>query len=378
VNAARHRNAPGQRSSAWPLALAAIALIVYASLYPFSGWRWPESLALSDALRLPWMARFSDFDEWSNLLGYVPLAALLYLAHVRSGGRVLAAMVLAVLLPVALSYLMELTQLLVPRRVPSLRDWAWNSAGAVLGALLGLLVQASGALARWQALRDRWFHADAGLALAGAALWPLALLFPAPLPFGLGQMGEALLEGARGLLQGTPMADVLAPYLATDTTSGALTPAREVLGITLGLLAPVLLLYAAALPGWHRPLIGAAVLGAGFAGATMSAALNFSPQHALAWVTPHVLPAFAAAACVAVLALGTGRRLAAAFGLVAVTAMVIVVSEAPSDPYFAASLNGWEQGRFVRFHGLAQWLGWLWPYAAAVWFITVLTRRPTR
>jgi hypothetical protein len=25
-------------------------------------------------------------------------------------------------------------------------------------------------------------------------------------------------------------------------------------------------------------------------------------------------------------------------------------------------LQTWEQGRFIRFHGVAQWLGWLWPY----------------
>jgi hypothetical protein len=26
-------------------------------------------------------------------------------------------------------------------------------------------------------------------------------------------------------------------------------------------------------------------------------------------------------------------------------------------------LQTWEQGRFIRFHGVAQWLGWLWPFA---------------
>ena len=28
-----------------------------------------------------------------------------------------------------------------------------------------------------------------------------------------------------------------------------------------------------------------------------------------------------------------------------------------------ASLQAWERGRFIRFHGVAQWIGWLWPYA---------------
>jgi len=27
-------------------------------------------------------------------------------------------------------------------------------------------------------------------------------------------------------------------------------------------------------------------------------------------------------------------------------------------------LQLWEQGRFIRFHGIVQWLGWLWPFAA--------------
>jgi hypothetical protein len=36
------------------------------------------------------------------------------------------------------------------------------------------------------------------------------------------------------------------------------------------------------------------------------------------------------------------------------------------------SLQAWEQGRFVRFHGLAQWIGWLWPYAAIGWLLARL------
>ena len=45
------------------------------------------------------------------------------------------------------------------------------------------------------------------------------------------------------------------------------------------------------------------------------------------------------------------------------------MAQAPADPYFALSLQAWEQGRFIRFHGLAQWIGWLWPFAALVWML---------
>lgn len=68
-------------------------------------------------------------------------------------------------------------------------------------------------------------------------------------------------------------------------------------------------------------------------------------------------------------------RLVAALALVCLTALVVLVMQAPTDPYRMASLQAWEQGRFVRFHGLAQWVGWLWPHAALVWLVMRLMKR---
>ena len=42
------------------------------------------------------------------------------------------------------------------------------------------------------------------------------------------------------------------------------------------------------------------------------------------------------------------------------------------DLYFAQSLQSWEQGRFIRFNGLALWIGWVWPYAAMAWLLSRL------
>jgi hypothetical protein len=67
-------------------------------------------------------------------------------------------------------------------------------------------------------------------------------------------------------------------------------------------------------------------------------------------------------------------RTVATLGLMVLTGLVFGLAQAPSDPYFADSLQAWEQGRFVRFHGLAQWIGWLWPYAAMAWLLTRLGR----
>ena len=73
------------RSSAVPLAALYAALVVYASLYPFTGWRHPLGLASLAAYSLPWPHRWTAFDVVANLLGYLPLGALVCAGLVRSG-----------------------------------------------------------------------------------------------------------------------------------------------------------------------------------------------------------------------------------------------------------------------------------------------------
>ena len=55
-----------------------------------------------------------------------------------------------------------------------------------------------------------------------------------------------------------------------------------------------------------------------------------------------------------------------------------LLNQAPESAYFAQTLATWEQGRFIRFHGLAQWLGWLWPFATIAYALAALARRPVR
>lgn len=362
------------RSTAGPLAAAYLLLVVYASLYPFTGWRWPAGQTLAQLVALPWPPWRIPFDEGSNLLGYLPLGALLFAAVVRRGGSVARAWLLALVLPAALSYGLELLQNFLPGRHPSLRDWSLNAGGAALGAVIAGLMQLLGLFDRWQRVRERWFVPESGGAIALLLLWPIGLLFPAPVPLGLGQIFDGLRSLAEWLLGGTPWA----AWVGAGAVAPAqpLTPAREALAIALAMLGPCLLASAVTRPGWRRVLMapGAAVVG--LATMTLSTTLNFGPQHALTWLTPVTLPAVGVATGVAMLLAPAGPRAAAALGLVALTAMVTLVAEAPADPYYAASLQRWEAGRFIRFHGLAQWIGWLWPYAAMGWLVARLARRP--
>lgn len=351
------------------------ALVLYASLYPFSGWRWPPGQSMAALLRLPWPPWIDHLDELFNLLGYLPLGLLAFVAARRSGQGGGAAWLVAVAGPALLSYGSEVTQHFLPGRHPSLRDLAMNTAGAAVGAGLGALAQGLGLIGRWHGVRLRWFTRRSAGALALVALWPLGLLFPAPVPFGLGQVGDTLRELLAEALAGVPWAEELHEALVTPAGGEPLGLLAEATASTLGLLAPCLLTYAITPPGWRRGLLAVGGLLLAVVAMTLSTLLNFGPAHAFTWTTPATRVALFAASLLAVACVPVPRRVATGLALAVLAALVALISHAPTDPYFAQNLQGWEQGRFVRFHGLAQWIGWLWPYAAIGWLITRLADR---
>lgn len=365
---------PRHRSSAAPLAWLSVALIVYASLYPFAPWSVP-GVPLLAFLGLPWPRWWTGFDLVANLLGYIPLGALVFGAIVRSGGRARTALLLAFATGTVLSLSMEFVQNFLPQRVASNVDLALNSLGTLFGALLGLWIHVRGGVELWQVARDRWFIRRSAGGLALLLLWPIGLLAPLPVPLGQGQILARVQEGIVDLVQDTPVAPWFAGWAGAPLERSALSPASEFALIALGLLAPCLVAFSVARPGWRRLVLvlGAAALGC--LATTLSTGLNFGPQHLLAWSTPMALAALAAGAALAGLLSVAPGRAAAGLGLMALTAMVTVITQAPPDPYFAQSLQAWEQGRFIRFHGAALWVGWLWPYLAIVYLLSRLGAR---
>ncbi|MDF1486474.1 VanZ family protein [Ramlibacter sp. H39-3-26] len=358
------------KTSAWPLAFAYAALIAYASLYPFSGWR-DQGIAPWAFLAAPWSPYWTGFDVFTNVLGYVPLGALLALALLRSG-RARAAVPGAALAGALLALVLECLQSYLPARVPSNVDLALNAAGALGGALLAALLERLGAIDRWSRLRARWFVADAGGALALLALWPAALLFPAAVPFGLGQVLERLEDGLADLLEDTPFLEWLP---IRDVELQPLVPLAELLCVMLGVLIPCLLAYGIARTWLRRVLCAAGVIGVGVAATTLSAALSYGPAHAWEWLDTPVRAGVWAALALAALCLPVPRRGCAALLLLALAVQLSMLNQSSADVYFAQTLQTWEQGRFIRFHGLGQWLGWVWPYAVLVYVLLRFSRR---
>ncbi len=363
------RGVPPQ-SVSWPLALAFTCLIVYASLYPFADWR-NQGISPLTYLTAPLPKYWSGFDLVANVLGYGPLGFLLALAGLRDGHNRWA-VGLAVLGALLLSLSLETLQSYLPSRIPSNVDLALNTLGAALGAGSAWALEKLGALGHWSRFRARWLTLDARGAMVLLALWPVALLFPAAVPFGLGQIFERLEIALAGALAGTPF---LAWLPLREIELQPLVPLAVLVCVALGALTPILLAYGVVNTRWRRAVTAALVLAAGIAVSALSAALSYGPEHAWAWLDLPVRVGLMLAAMLALMLLFLGRRGATAFALLALAIQLGLLNQAPASAYFWQTLQTWEQGRFIRFHGVVQWLGWLWPFAALLYLLNRLSRQ---
>jgi hypothetical protein len=296
------------------------------------------------------------------------LLALVALRTGRGGVALWGPIVLACLL----SLCMETLQNYLPGRVPSREDWLLNTAGALLGAAVAVLLERWGAIDHWSRFRARWFVPQARGGLTLLALWPTALLFPAAVPFGLGQVVERLEWALAEWLDDTPLLEWI-PVRAAELQP--LLPGSQVICVMLGLLIPCLLGSCVIRSRWRRALFVPVCVGMGVAVTALSAALSWGPSHAWAWLD---LPAQIGivAAFVSGIAMALAPWRASATLLLLVLGLHLnLLNQAPESAYFAQTLHEWEQGRFIRFHGLAQWLGWVWPYVALVYVMTQIGRQ---
>ena len=364
------------KTSAWPLAQAYVALIVYASLYPFTGWR-DQGIAPWAFLASSWPKYWTGFDVAANLVGYAPLGFLLALSFLRKGGKPVmpsnwAAIGVATLFASVLSFCMEALQSYLPYRVPSNVDFALNALGGLGGAVVAGGLELAGAIDRWSRFRLRWFVDEARGALVLLALWPFALLFPASVPLGLGQVFERLETALADWLLDTPFLEWLP---VRDIELQPLMPGTEMLCVAFGALIPCLLGFSVIRSIGRRAVFALVALGVGVSVTALSAALSWGPGHAWAWLSQPVQIGLGVGLALSLAALPLPRRGCAALLLLALVVHLSMLNQAPASAYFTQTLQTWEQGRFIHFNGLGQWLGWLWPYAALVYVLVRVSAR---
>jgi VanZ family protein len=361
------------KSAAWPLAMVYVGLIVYASLYPFADWR-NQGIAPWAFLAAPKAHYWSGFDAAINVAGYAPLGGLLALSALRADWF-RHSLWIPLLAASLLSLTMEILQSYLPARIPSREDWLLNTGGALTGAVMMVTLAKWGAIDRWSRVRARWFVPQSRGGMVLLALWPLSLLFPAAVPFGLGQVLERLEEALGEQLVDTPFLEWL-PLRETELQP--LVPAAELVCVMLGLLIPCLLGFCIIRANARRVVFVLAAVGVGFAVTALSAALSWGPTHAWSWLD---LPVQVGVVGALLLALGLAFvpwRTSAALLLLSLGIYLSLLNQAPESAYFAQTLQAWEQGRFIRFHGLAQWLGWLWPYAVVVYVLSLIWKHDAK
>ncbi|SFB87451.1 VanZ like family protein [Polaromonas sp. OV174] len=367
--AKRREDVRGVKTLSWPLALALMCLIAYASLYPFTDWR-NQGISPLRFLTAPLPKYWTGFDVGVNLLGYAPLGFLLVLSAYSR--RVPWPVSVAVLGAGLLSLSMETLQSYLPSRVPSNVDLILNTLGGWLGACCAWALERVGLVERWRQVRARWVAPDARGALVLLLFWPPALLFPAAVPMGLGQVFERLESALADALADTPFLEWMP---VREVELQPLVPMAELICVTLGALIPCLLGYCVIRKLGSRAAFAAAAIAVGIAASALSAALSYGPQHAWAWLDLPVQVGLGLTALLALLLLAVPQRAAAALTLLALATHLGLLNQAPADPYFAQTLQIWEQGRFIHFYGLVQWLGWLWPYAALLYVLVRLSGR---
>ena len=354
------------KSAAWPLTWMYCALVVYASLYPFADWR-DQGIPPWSFLAAPLPRYWTGFDVAINIAGYMPLGALLAWLALRTRHRVPPGW-LAVGCGSLLSLVLETLQSYLPQRVASREDWLLNTLGALVGALTALYLARRGGLVRWDRWQNRWLAPRSRSVLVLLISWPAALLFPSAVPFGLGHvwggfqdLTEAVLGQGVHWFNDTPLHKLLP---AID--AGPLGSAATLACVVSGLLAPCLLGFGVLHKPRHRAWLSLAVVAVGASASGLSAALSWGPTHMWSWLDGSTTAGLVLALLLATALARLRWRWACVLVFVLLCGHVALLNQAPGSPYFAQTLQSWEQGRFVRFHGLAEWLGWLWPYAAIV------------
>ncbi|WP_075255701.1 VanZ family protein [Herbaspirillum camelliae] len=336
-------------------------LIVYASWYPFSGWR-DLGIKPFDYLwaHLPYY--WTGFDVWTNVAGYAPLGLLLVLAmhpHIRPWWAVLPATLAGVLL----SACMEAGQTYLPTRVPSNLDLLTNAAGVMLGALLGAACSRTFLHeSRFLLVRQRWFPAEASRGLAVAGLWPLALIYPQNHLFGLGNLVPPL-SGFFSDLLDTPI-DLATTWLNNAQLSAEQYWLADVIVTACGLTGAALLVLQLLRRQAPRRRLVALYLLACIAAKSLACALFFAPQNAFVWISPSAVGGIMLGTMMIAglsWAPPTAQRHVAGLALFL---SLVVTNAVPANPYYLSTLETWVQGKFLNFDGAAQFLSVIWPFLA--------------
>jgi VanZ family protein len=349
------------------LLIAYLLIAAVASLNPLTGWR-DTGISPIAFMHDPWPQYLTRFDWLINIGAYIPFGflALLALPARLSSGKsslaLLAAVVLATAGCSAFSWGVEAAQTYLPQRVPAVSDWVANSAGALIGAVCAAI--ASALLASrpdWRAAVERLFVPHAGAVQTLVGLWMVAQLHPVSASFVTGRFVPELMHWL-GSAMGVPVTARL--FDTGSALSAEQFALLETVAGGIGLVALLALGRLVLQAGAPRLIMLLLLLLAGIAAKSVASVLQFGPGSALAWWTEGAQGALLVAVLAAMPMAFMPRRWVVFVGVTCLMLLLALANAIPDNPYFAATLTRWHEGRFINFFGLTQWLAAAWPFAA--------------
>lgn len=337
-----------------------VPVIVYASLRPFHGWR-DRGLGLWVFLRMP-EERAVVLDAMLNFVGYLPFGLCLALAvFPRVRGR--RAFWLGAGVPALFSVTVEVLQMFLPGRLPSLIDVAMNVLGATVGAAIAAratpwLTDHRGG----RRVRQHWLAsghlAEAGLIVLAA--WFVAVFAQRTLLFGTGDwranLQVAVDWGVRPAVYFVTEVFVVAANLVVAAVVLRLVLAEGVRRLR-----------------WLAGLVTAALL------LRLVAQLGFwDLGAALRWITPAAVLGVVLGVVAASWAMRLSPRRAALLAMVCLLAAVVVVNVTPPDPALWLQPSPPRQQVLIGLALVARYTSKAWPIAASVYLWAMFRRADRR
>ncbi|MBC8008072.1 MAG: VanZ family protein [Prolixibacteraceae bacterium] len=338
------------------LTLAYLLLVVYASLYPFAGWRVPNDEA-ARFLFAGWPSYIIASDVVVNILAYVPLGLMMTLLCM---GRVprWVAVALGVTAGILLSLSIEFAQAWLPTRISSNLDVLTNSIGALWGVaaahVWGERWLLSGELRR---LREHHFRAGArtDLAFVLLALWLLTQLNAEIWLFGNGDLRH-LFPPDLGLRYSADAYLLLEAGVATLNFAGVAF-----------LIGAITRSFSAAALSVAALILTALIL------KTLASMALFVPGNPGLWLTPGSVLGLVAGLMLWLPLARCSPAASTRAAAICFAGGVFLVNLAPENPYFVAALQILQRGHFLRFNAMTGLLSMWWPFLAFA-FLVILTR----
>lgn len=327
-------------------------LILVASWYPFTGWRYTgEGVWAFYAYPIPYYQ--SGFDNWVNLVAFIPLG---YAWGLYFGNRWFAAL-RAALLAALLAACIEFVQQFLPGRVASNLDILYNVAGALLGGGLAGVFNKLLIVRGWYLRRQRWFRlgglADYGLVLL--VLWFLAQMNPAVPLFGV-----VVVPG------GIPQ-----PWLSPIADARLFLALLETAGVTLHLTAIGLFVLTLLARRQDRRSALLGMVATAFGLKILAAGLLLRPGEFLAWFNLNVLAGLLLATLLLRILVRLKLRWQALGALICLAAIELIEALWPlhAQTPGMSELFRWSYGHLRTFNGLTGFLSGVWPSAAALYLL---------